>query len=948
MPNEFQLKASLARFGRVVALLTSSAQAGDLEFNRDIRPILSDKCFACHGFDAETREAGLRLDTPEGAYALKDGVQAVKPGDLGQSELWHRVTNTDPDEVMPPPGKNKDLSDVEKDLLRRWIEQGAEYQQHWAFVPPKKTQPPATPGGQNQIDRFILARLKKEGLALSPEADRVILIRRVTLDLTGLPPKPEEVSAFLEDKNPGAYERLVDRLMATRDYAERRAQDWLDLARYADTRGFADDKMRQIWPYRDWVVRALHRNMPFDQFTVEQLAGDMLPAATDEQRLATGFHRNAPQARGQTYPVEEYRLKGVTDRVNTTGKVWLGLTMECAECHDHKFDPISQRDYFAMFAIFNSTEHSGKGHSQGGPTMNYRQPVFDQDPKLLAEQARLKVELIAASKQLPSPKPLGEEGLLGKWNSPHLEVEAENYSITGDLTITATIQTKQTVSTIVSKNDWRGKQRSYVFGIGGEDEQEAPPGHLFFWVSSSTEPFSGVTVYGSKAVNDGQDHQVAVVFEAGKSIRLYVDGIEDPAARMIGKVPDTIAVSDRRLAIGASYRDSMEPNAYKFDGSLNDVRLYDRALDLGEESEEIRKLQELLSEVHVKLMVGSREVAAVPVMKERSTPRETHIHLRGSFLNRGDQITPGVPGVFASDGESQPENRLEFARWLVDGENPLVARVAVNRFWQSYFGSGLVHTSGDFGSQGALPTHPELLDWLAAEFVDSGWDMKHLNRLIVTSAAYRQSAKITPVLLEKDPKNVLLSRLPRVRLPAEQMRDQVLAISGLLKPSVGGPSVFPVQPDHYWSDRDLPGKWIASSGDDRYRKSLYTYRRRMALHPTMELLDAPARAVCVAKRSPANLPTQALVTLNAPVFVESANRLARRLIADAIGEDARLDLAFQLCLGRPPENAERAKFVAFIRAQWTTRFSRSESPELSVWQSVSTVLLNLDETMTRP
>ena len=919
-----------------------------VEFNRDIRPILSDNCFSCHGFDSNARKAELRLDTVEGAHALRDGTRAIKPGRLDQSEVWHRITNADPETVMPPPESNKSLSKSEKDLIKRWIEEGGVYQAPWAFTSPKKEKLEVVEGERNPIDRFVVRRLRKEGLALSPEASRTTLIRRVTLDLTGLPPTPAEVSAFLEDNKPDAYERLVDRLLKTRDYAERRAQDWLDLARYADTRGFADDKMRQIWPYRDWVVRALHQNMPFDQFTVEQLAGDMLTDASDEQRLATGFHRNAPQARGETYPVEAYRLKGVADRVNTTGKVWLGLTMECAECHDHKFDPISQRDYYSMFAIFNNIEHQGKGHGQGGPTMKYRSPGSGSDPKLLAERGWLRAELVAARKRTPALKTPDEEGLLGKWNAPHLEADSSKFSVTGDLTITATIQTRQKVATIASKNDWRGKQRSYLFGIGGEGEKEAIPGHLFFWVSSRTEPFEGVTVYGSEAVNDGEAHEVAVVFEAGQAVRLFVDGIEDISVRVIGKVPATIAVSERGLSIGEGYRNSREPNSEPFEGSLTNVRLYDRVLDPGTASEETRALQVALREVDRKILAASAEASSVPVMKERNSPRDTFIHLRGNFLNRGDKISPGVPAMLASGAQAQPTNRLEFARWLVDGRNPLVARVVVNRFWQSYFGEGLVRTPGDFGSQGALPTHPALLDWLAVEFVESGWDMKHLNRLIVTSATYRQSTKITSVLKERDPGNIWLGRLPRVRLPAEQIRDQALALGGLLKPSVGGAGVFPAQPDRYWEDRDLPGKWITSSGDDRYRKSIYTYWRRTALHPTMELLGAPPRAVCVSKRNPSNLPSQALVTLNAPVFVESAIGLARRIISEEAADEERLELAFNFCLGRPPAVAESARFMAFLKSQWLTRYARSDSPELSVWQSVATVLLNLDETITRP
>ena len=926
----------------VVGLLLSAPGAwAKLEFNRDVRPILSDKCFACHGFDAKTRKAGLRLDTEEGAYSLKDGVQAIKPGALQESEVWHRITHDDEDELMPPPESNKSLTGGEKEVLKRWIEDGAKYQPHWAFVPPKKRAPPVVSGARNPIDQFIGARLEEEELSFSPEADRRTLIRRVTLDLTGLPPTPQQLDQFLNDAASGAYERLVDRLMATRDYAERRAQDWLDLARYADTRGFADDKMRQIWPYRDWVVRSLHRNMPFDQFTIEQLAGDMLPNATDEQRIATGFHRNAPQARGNTYPVEEYRLKGVTDRVNTTGKVWLGLTMECAECHDHKFDPISQRDYFSLFAIFNNTEHRGKGHGQGGPTMTYRPPVTDPDPDLLAERARLKAELISARKKLPAPKALGGEGLLGKWDAPHLESDAGKFCITGDLTITAKIRTKQAVANLVSKYDWPGKQRSYVFGIGGEGDEEGRPGHLFFWASARTDPYQGVAIHGSRAVNDDHDHDVALVFKAGESVRLFVDGIEDVEARVLGAPPRSIAVSNRPLAIGAGYKNSSKPNAHRFGGSLREVRLYDRALELIPESEEIRKLRSALHKIDDKQSAGSKEIPAVPVMKERRSPRQTFIHQRGSFLSLGDKVSPAAPRVLVSEGERKPGDRLEFARWLVDGKNPLVARVVVNRFWQSYFGQGLVSTSDDFGSQGAPATHPELLDWLATEFVDSGWDMKYLNRLIITSATYRQAARISSTHRERDPNNDLLSRMPRVRLPAEQIRDQALAIGSLLKPFAGGPSVFPPQPDSYWEDRDLPGKWVASKGDNRYRKSLYTYWRRMALHPTMELLDAPARAACVSRRNSANLPTQALVTLNAPVFVESAKGLAKRLLGEAPDPKEGLDLAFRLCLGRLPDADEREKFLSFLE-------SHSGPSDLAKWQSLSTVLLNLDETITRP
>ncbi|MDA7521293.1 DUF1553 domain-containing protein [Verrucomicrobia bacterium] len=722
------------------------------------------------------------------------------------------------------------------------------------------------------------------------------------------------MEAFLSEKKEGSWERLIDRLMDKRDYAERRAQDWLDLARYADTRGFADDKMREIWPYRDWVVRAIESNMPFDQFTIEQLAGDMLPEPTAEQLLATAFHRNAPQARGVTYPPEEYRLKGVTDRVNTTGKVWLGLTAECAECHDHKFDPISHKDYYSLFAIFNNTEHSGINHKQGGPTVSYRYQADEAPSEFALKRAAV-----------PKPAP----DLLGSWEGPGLAEQASKYNVTHDLTITARIRTRQTVAEIASKYDWHGKQRSFVFGIGGQSDKGSVPGKLYFWASSQPDPFVGITVYGSQPVSDGLEHDVAVIFQAGKTVRLFVDGTEDKSAIITGKTPESIAISNRRLAIGLGYDNSAEPNAYRFKGDLKAVRLYGRALL----DEELGLLPEEFA-----------SFAKLPFMQELAHPRDTFIHLRGNFLNPGSKVKPAAPSLFGLKEEDQPRNRLQLAKWLVDGENPLVARVAVNRFWQRYFGSGLVLTPDDFGTQGSLPSHPKLLDWLATEFVESGWDMKNIHRLIVTSATYMQSTHLRPALSQRDPNNRLLARMPRIRLAAEQIRDQALAVSGLLEPYKGGKSVFPIQPVNYWEERDLPGKWINSQSENLHRKSIYTYWRRMALHPTMELLDAPSRAVCVIKRNNANLPTQALVTLNDPIFVETAHKLAERIIGSGNEVTDRLNIAFQLCLGRLPDPTERQQFAAFIRERKT----RYQGDLIGAWRSVATTLLNLDEIITRP
>ncbi len=926
-----------------------SGRDGALQFNRDVRPILADHCYACHGPDAHSRKAKLRLDKRESALGTNQEGAAIVPGKPDLSEMVFRIHNKDPDELMPPSEVNKPLSPAEKKILVRWIAEGAKYEKHWAFEMPRGEGLPSvkkTDWARNPIDRFILARQERASTSPSVQANRETLIRRVTLDLTGLPPTPEEIDAFLRDKGEGAYERVVDRLMSTTAYAERRAQNWLDLARYADTRGFADDKMRNVWPWRDWVVRALDRNQPFDQFTIEQLAGDMLPQPTSEQLLATGFHRNAPQARGQTYPVEEYRVKGVVDRVNTIGRVWLGLTLDCAECHDHKFDPITQRDYYSIFAIFNNVEHSGSGFGQGGPTMKYKLPPPKQDASMVSKRKRLEEELAVARKVLPKASSIQDEHVVGKWEGPAVVDEPQKYSLTGDLTISAKIRTKQAVADLVSKYDWRGKQRSYVFGIGGEGDKGSVPGHLFFWVSSRAESFNGVTVYGSQAVNDGKEHLVAVEFVAGKSVRLFIDGIEDKAAKVSGNPPAFIAKSSRPLAIGSGYNSSPKANAYRFEGKLSEVRLSGRAvgdqISIGAAGKKVDELQAKLRKLDDQ-KGAPKVVDAVPVMRERAKPRDTFIHLRGSFLNKGAQVSPAVPDLFDLPKSFQPGNRLEFARWLVGGKNPLVARVVVNRFWQSYFGHGLVRTPDDFGAQGTPPTHPRLLDWLATEFVASGWDMKRMHRLIVTSATYRQSARVPSDASGRDPENLLLGHMPRVRLPAEQIRDQALFVSGLLVRKVGGKPVYPTQTPDYWEQRVLPGKWNNSQGMDRHRRTMYTYWRRMALHPTLEILNAPARDNCVVRRDVSNVPTQALALMNDPIFHAAATAFAARLISEVEGSDPkRLERAFRLILGRAPEPAERSKFLSYLKHQ------REDWNEDAAWALACSVLLNLDETITRP
>lgn len=941
-----------------VATSSPTTFANDmLDFNRDIQPLLADRCYPCHGPDEHSRKAGLRLDRQDSAHGTSEQGAAIVPGKPKLSELVRRIHAADESEIMPPPELNKPLKPDEKAILMRWIAEGAIYQKHWSLVPPRRPQPPVanledsfkSPSPDHPVDRFVRKKWQQQDLPASPPANRETLIRRLTLDLTGLPPSPQQIDAFLKDSRPDAYDQLVEQLMSTTAYAERRAQDWLDLARYADTRGFADDKTRDIWPYRDWVVQAIDRNMPFDQFTVLQLAGDLLPNATDQQRLATAFHRNAPQAKGVTYQTEEYRIKGVIDRVNTIGRVWFGLTLECAQCHDHKFDPITQRDYYSLFALFNNIEHRGSGHGQGGPTMEYT-IGSNQNGKSSDDRLKLETELATAKGLLPPAPKMDAKYVIGHWNKHSVAQDSNQYSLTGDLTIAAKIRTEATVANIASKYDWRGQQRSYAFGVGGEGDTGSRPGHLYFWVSSKTHPFTGATVYGSQPVNDGIEHRVVVEFVAGKSIRLIVDGIEDQAAQITGSIPASIAKSNRRLAIGAGYQGTNEPNAYRFEGELSEIQLSDQAIAdsilHGDAAKRVNKLQAVLQKLD--RQQTRQVVAKVPIMRERLEPRETFVHLRGNFLTVGDPVSPAVPKVFAVTNRQQPRNRLEFARWLVNGNNPLVARVVVNRIWQNYFGRGFVSTVDDFGAQGKPPTHPKLLDWLAVELVESGWNMKHLHRLIVTSATYQQSGKITTAARRTDPENLLLSYMPRTRLPAEQIRDQALAISGLLVHKVGGPPVFPTHPENYWQQRALPGQWSDSEGDARYRKSMYTYWRRMALHPTLELLNAPARENCVTQRTIANVPTQALVLMNDPIFHEASTAFAARLLREE-GQDERqrLELAFRLALGRSPSSAERDHFSNFI-AEQNHHINMTASNQKDIWNLVCSVLLNLDETITRP
>jgi hypothetical protein len=775
----FARRSRLVTALALVASLTARTTADDrppaVRFDRDVLPILSDHCFQCHGPDARARKADLRLDTKEGAF------HAIVTGKSEESELVSRVASNDPDEVMPPPSAHRPLKPAQVETLKRWIDSGAAWGKHWAFEPPVRSEPPAVKNPawpRNPIDRFVLARLETEGLSPSPEADRATLIRRLSLDLTGLPPDPREVDAFLADRDAGAYERLVDRLLASPHYGERMAWDWLDAARYADSNGYQGDNDRTMWPWRDWLVAALNGDMPFDRFTVWQLAGDLLPAAeATGSKLATGFCRNH-MINGEGGRIsEENRVDYVMDMAETTGTVWLALTMNCCRCHDHKFDPLTQRDYYGLFAFFNQTPVDGGGGNPQTP------PVID------APSATQAAALSAARRRVDEAAAAVERAERDHFRRP-----------------------------------------------------------------------------------DGQP--------AGSSSK--AKGL--PADVVKGLQP----------APSARSKDQVEALEKHFKAS---------------ESEYARVLGSLRAAIEARNGVAG-SIPRVMVMEDRKTPRDTFVLFRGSYEKPTTKVEAATPATLPGLPADSPRNRLALARWLVAPEHPLTARVTVNRAWQAFFGMGLVKTPEDFGIQGERPSHPELLDWLAVEFRESGWGMKALHRLIVTSASYRQASRVPPVLVERDPQNRLLARGPRFRMPSWMLRDQALAASGLLVSRVGGPPVKPYQPAGVWEEATFGTKRYESDrGEALYRRSVYTFWRRI-VGPT-EFFDTAARQVCVVKPARTNTPTQALTTLNDVTYVEAARALAGRAAREeGPSAEARIARAYRLVLGRPP----RAEEAAVLRA----------------------------------
>lgn len=1171
--------AFLALGVAVFAAAASPGAAEAVSYNRDVRPILSEKCFACHGPDERARKAGLRLDQEATAFLpAKSGALALIPGDLAKSELVTRITTQDADDLMPPAEFHKPLTPAEVDTLKRWVAEGAKYEQHWSLLPPADVDPPAVSRPElvrNPIDSFVLARLEKEGLSLSPEAEKHNLLRRVTLDLTGLPPTPAEVDAFLADSRSDAYEQAVDRLLNSPAYGEHMARQWLDLARYADTNGYHIDNERYMWRWRDWVIESFNRNQPFDQFTVEQLAGDLLPSPTTQQKLATGFLRNHMITfEGGIIP-EEYRVQYVVDRVNTTSTVFLGLTMGCAQCHDHKYDPLPMKEFYSMSAFFNSVPENGSDGINGNAQPLMKAPTPEQEARLGAldqqiaglreymarplpevdaaqaawEQARHAqvkdrwkpfTDAVLASTGGAVLRPLEDGSVLAEGPAPDkdvyevfatlpvaelraikvealadpslpangpgradnsnfvlTEVEAEvspqdNPALVEAVRFTAAnadySQENFDVSKAIDGNPGTGwavdgdkkhenrtalfaTDRAYGFGAGTRVKVRlrfdgpAYSRHAIgrFRVTATAEaamaastlgewhiagPYAapdGATAYKTeygpetkvdlaetypdqrlkwvpaKAFADG----AAIDLPGGVAATYLYRTIQAPAARTVRLAlasNDAIkvwlngsVVHDRdvqraltpeedqvtlRLAAGENRLLVKVVNygaAYQFYFRLAHEELGDvplglealfatapeartpaqqdelRTLFRREQWPDWKPLETYLASLNDARAKLDAEIPTAMIMQDLPEPRETFVLDRGQYDLPKEKVSAAVPAALGSLPAGAPPNRLGLAQWLVSDNNPLTARVTVNRYWQNYFGTGIVKTVEDFGMQGEWPAHPELLDWLAREFMRSGWDVKALQRMIVTSATYRQSSKSSPELNQRDPENRLLARGPRFRLEAEAIRDTALAASGLLIPVIGGPSVRPYQPD-LWKEVSYGGagtkftaqEFVQDKGENLYRRSMYTFWKRQSPPPTMLTFDAPTREVCSARRPRTNTPLQALAIMNDPQFVEAARFIAQRVLKEADDDtQARIDHAYKLVLARAPHADECAVVANFIAAQEAAYaadpahaaklLTVGDAPAdpaldpaaLATWTTVASMLLNLDEAMSK-
>ncbi len=1055
-----------------------SAVEERVDFNRDIRPIISDKCFHCHGPDADNQKSDFRLDTRENAIADLGGVFGIVPGNLEESDLHWRIWEDFEEDLMPPIRSKLSLSDEEKKMLDRWIEQGAPYDTHWSFKPIESPELPTLSSqnkawAANEIDHFVAARLEQEGLAPSKIANKETLIRRATLDLTGLPPTIEEVDSFLADEGPGAWERVVDRLLRSPRYGERMALVWLDAARYADSGGYQNDILRSQWPWRDWVIDAYNANMPFDQFTLEQLAGDLLDAPTESQILATAFNRNHRiNNEGGIIP-EEYLAEYVADRVETTSTVWLGLTMGCARCHDHKYDPLSQKDFYRMFAFFNNIPEKGKdGNIAPQPNMAVYHGAAQSEHDALKERVAavtaetnalrsqsegefavwLQGERADQKERLKALEEIGPAAIHVPFDSQDksaapdlrkpgrkadLNDRSKRYKFLADskygkgLKINLStygrilrphggeFRSDQARSWIVNLRTPRSFAGSegpilslvepdsvYGYRLMLEETGDSDAFRVSFQMINDGGEKSGIEVVSGTVVPKNDWVRLGVTWDGSGNaagIRLYMDGRILDIDTLLDNLGDTIRSSVGLIVGVRNVKDAEEQlrDATLRNGIIDDLQVFDKELgptevalisqtdplyasliELNESARDslmgiwlentpqAKSLAKRQKDREAELAAFEREhVIRVSIMEEMDTPRDTYLLSRGAYdqPDMSETLDPDVPGALPAMDDNYPKNRLGLAQWIVSPSNPLTARVAVNRYWQMYFGNGLVKTPEDFGSQGANPSHPQLLDWLASAFQESGWDVKGMQKRILMSATYRQSSRVTPDALEVDPENRLLARGPRIRLYGHALRDQALAVSGLMAERRGGPSVMPYQPEGLWEEVSAKGyKYVVGSGSDLYRRSLYTFWRRTVPPPSMMNFDSSAREVCSVSFNATNTPLQALNLMNDPQFIEAARMLGQRMILE--GGDSPMDrirFGHRLVLARSPgkETLDRLESSYSEYLEYYRKASQDavdlismgasnpdpeiEPSELAAMTMIANVFLNLDETVTK-
>ena len=1002
--------------------------------------------------------AGLRLDTFEGATADRNGHAALTPGRAESSAVYQRITAGNPAQKMPPPYSNHRLTAEQIAIVRRWIGEGATYSKHWSFIPPRRPELPAVAQRswvKQPIDAFVLQRLEAEGLRPNGAAAPATWLRRASLVLTGLPPAPEDLDRFsaeVQSRGEAAYEAAIDRLLASPRYGERMAMDWLDVAHYADTHGFNNDSERSMWRWRDWVIDAFNANMPYNRFLIEQLAGDLLPTPTLSQRIATGFGRNHVINSEGGIIDEEYRVEYVADRVRTLGMAWLGLTLECAHCHDHKFDPITQKDHYRFFAFYNNVPELGEDGRVANAVPMIPAPTDDQqrrarvleaaigalEPKVDRRRQSAKVNLEVLGRGAVAAPPeganlylacesatefaaLAADGVAGQScvaGDARAKPEAGGTPVPvwrrGPITFSAWVRPDGEASgPLLSTMDYATNPASVGYGKGIELRLEG--GELEFRWADRFPAYSVRVRSDGAEIRPGQWTHIALVYAGVSSkddlrvqaswVRLFADGREVPT-RVLN---DGLSLPDEKSKPAPTrFRIGWDTGGAAFRGRVDELGVWPRAFSASEveavfearalpyatsrhregratavelgwlKDATLRKTDAAfakdrgqLAELRSELLALRRSAPTVMVMEEMGTPRETHILLRGSYNAPGEKVEAGVPEeLLGAWPAGAPRNRLGLAQWLTQPDHPLTARVVVNRFWQQIFGQGLVRTSDNFGMQGEWPSHPELLDWLAREFVDSGWNVKALMKRILLSATFRQDSAASPELIGRDPENRLLARGPRYRLPAEILRDQALAVSGLLKNRLGGPSVYPYQPEDLYKGivvaADYPGtRYVVSKGDDLYRRSLYTFWKRTVPHPAMTVFDAPDREFCVVRRSTTNTPLQALTLLNNPIFVEAARKLAERSIREGgATAGARVRFAFRLATGRAPD-AEEQKLLVDRLAEMLAAY-RADEPaaralvgvgasgsdrsialsELAAYTALANIILNLDEVLT--